>query len=106
VVMRPEAPPFSSNSRIRAETNGTTAAAELLCLVVVGNSTTLGHTKMRLILAVIIVIYLIGVGVVLSPIVRSTWNSAPASALAESVAQALPDALAWPVKAAHAVTGS
>ncbi len=59
---------------------------------------------MRLLLALIIIIYLVGVGVVLSPIVP--WNSAPASALAESVAQTLPDALAWPVRAAHAVTGS
>jgi hypothetical protein len=61
---------------------------------------------MRLILALIIIVYLIGVGVVLSPIVRSAWNSEPASVLAESVAQSLPDALAWPVKAAHSVTGS
>jgi hypothetical protein len=61
---------------------------------------------MRLVLALIIIVYLIGVGVVLSPIVRSAWNSEPASALAESVAQTLPDALAWPVRAAHAVTGS
>ena len=29
---------------------------------------------MRLLLAIIVIIYLVGVGVVLSPIVRSTWN--------------------------------
>src|SRR5579871_3560702 len=68
--------------------------------------TTLGLVKMRLVLAFIIIVYLVGVGIVLSPVVRSTWNSEPASALAESVAQALPDALAWPVRAAHSVTGS
>ncbi len=61
---------------------------------------------MRLLIALIIIVYLVGVGVVLSPIVRSSWNSAPASVLAESVVQALPDALAWPVRAAHAATGS
>jgi hypothetical protein len=39
---------------------------------------------MRLLLALIIIIYLVGVGVVLSPTVRSTWNSEPASALAQA----------------------
>lgn len=62
--------------------------------------------NMRLVLALIIIVYLVGVGVVLSPVVRSTWNAEPASALDQSVAQALPDALAWPVRAAHSVTGS
>jgi hypothetical protein len=66
----------------------------------------LGSTKMRLLLALIIIIYLVGVGVVLSPTVRSTWDSAPASALAQSIAQELPNALAWPVRAAHAIRGS
>ena len=56
---------------------------------------------MRLLLAIIVIIYLVGVGVVLSPIIRSTWNTEPASALADHVVQALPDALAWPVRAAH-----
>jgi hypothetical protein len=66
----------------------------------------LGKHKMRLVLALIIIIYLVGVGVVLSPAVRSTWNTEPASALAQSVAEALPDALAWPVRAARSATGS
>ncbi len=61
---------------------------------------------MRLVLALIVIIYLVGVGVVLSPVIRSTWNNEPASALANTVAQSLPDALAWPVRAAHAVSGS
>jgi hypothetical protein len=61
---------------------------------------------MRLLLALIIIIYLVGVGVVLSPTIRSEWNSEPASVLADHVVQALPDALAWPVRAAHAVAGS
>jgi hypothetical protein len=61
---------------------------------------------MRLLLALIVIIYLIGVGVVLSPIIRSTWNSEPASVLADNVMQALPDALAWPVRAVHAIRGS
>ena len=61
---------------------------------------------MRLLLAIIVIIYLIGVGVVLSPIVRATWNIEPASVLAEHVIQALPDAFAWPMKAARSFTGS
>jgi hypothetical protein len=63
-------------------------------------------TKMRLLLAIIVIIYLVGVGVVLSPIIRSTWNTEPASVLADHVIQALPDALTWPMKAARAFAGS
>ena len=63
-------------------------------------------TKMRLLLAIIVIIYLVGVGVVLSPTVRSTWNTETASALTDHVMQALPSALAWPVRAAHAFAGS
>ena len=63
-------------------------------------------TKMRFLLAIIVIIYLVGVGVVLSPTIRSTWDTETASALADHVVQALPNALAWPVKAAHAFAGS
>jgi hypothetical protein len=62
--------------------------------------------KMRLLLAIIVIIYLVGVGVVLSPVIRSTWNTEPASVLTDHVVQVLPEALAWPVKAAHALAGS
>lgn len=79
-------------------------AAQLLCFAVVDPS--LGYMKMRLLLALIIIIYLVGVGVVLAPTVRSTWSTEPASVLANNVVKALPDALAWPVRAAHAVAGS
>jgi hypothetical protein len=61
---------------------------------------------MRSLVAIIVIIYLVGVGVVLSPTIRSTWDSETASALADHVVQALPNALAWPVRAAHAVAGS
>jgi hypothetical protein len=53
-----------------------------------------------------VIICLVGVGVVLSPTIRSTWDSEPASALADHVIQALPVALAWPVRAAHTFVGS
>jgi hypothetical protein len=62
--------------------------------------------KMRLLVAIIVIIYLVGVGVVLSPTIRSTWDSETASALADHVVQALPNALAWPARAAHAFVGS
>jgi hypothetical protein len=68
--------------------------------------TILGNTNMQLLLTLIIVVYLVGVGVVLSPVIRATWNTEPASVVASDIGQALPDALAWPVRAAHAVTGS
>jgi hypothetical protein len=61
---------------------------------------------MQTIIALIVIVYLVGVGVVLSPVVRSEWNSEPASALAQSLAQALPEALTWPVRAARSVSGS
>jgi hypothetical protein len=57
---------------------------------------------MRLLLTVIVIVCLVGVGVVLSPIVRSPWNGEPASVLANDVVKALPDALAWPARAARA----
>jgi hypothetical protein len=61
---------------------------------------------MRLLLALIVIIYLVGVGVVLSPTIRSGWSSDPASVLTDHIVQALPDALAWPVRAVHAFAGS
>ena len=60
---------------------------------------------MRVIIAFIVIVYLVGVGVVLAPTIQGKWNSATASELATSVGQALPDALAWPVKAYRSMTG-
>ncbi len=53
---------------------------------------------MRGIITLLIVVYLIGVGVELAPVVQSRWNSGTAADFASSVAEALPDALAWPMK--------
>ena len=61
---------------------------------------------MRLLLALIVIIYLVGVGVVLSPTIRATWNSEPASVLTDRVVQVLPDALAWPLRAVRTFSGS
>ncbi len=60
---------------------------------------------MRAIIALIVIVYLIGVGVVLAPTIQAKWSSAPASDLATSVGQALPNALAWPASAYHSIAG-
>ena len=88
-------------------TNGTIPDAHSLwlCVLSVARSRRRFGPKMRLLLALIVILYLVGVGVVLSPTIRSTWNSEPASVLTDRVVQALPDALAWPVRAAHAFAG-
>lgn len=49
---------------------------------------------MRSVLAVILSTYLIGVGIVLSPTIRST----PASAMSASIGKEMPYALAWPAR--------
>ncbi|MGD0641833.1 MAG: hypothetical protein ABSC22_13885 [Roseiarcus sp.] len=60
---------------------------------------------MRMLIAVIVIVYLVGVGVALSPTVRDKWSSVPASELAASVVQELPSALAWPAAAYRSLTG-
>ncbi len=59
---------------------------------------------MRAVMALIVIVYLVGVGVVLSPVFQAEWNSASASNLAASVGQALPNALAWPAGVYHSMT--
>ncbi|SDR64101.1 hypothetical protein SAMN05519103_09401 [Rhizobiales bacterium GAS113] len=58
---------------------------------------------MRAILAVIVIIYLVGVGVVLSPTILAKWNSGTASELFASVWQELPRAMAWPATMYHSM---
>ena len=52
---------------------------------------------MRLVIAIIVIIYLVGVGVELAPIFQVGWNHSTASELSSAVIQALPDACAWPM---------
>ncbi len=66
----------------------------------------IGGESMRLFIALIIIVYLIGVGVALAPTFRSKWSTVPASELAASVAQELPNAFAWPVRAYHSIAGA
>jgi hypothetical protein len=59
---------------------------------------------MRVLIALIVILYLVGVGVALSPTIQAKWSSASASDLATSVAQELPNAIAWPARAYHSIT--
>jgi hypothetical protein len=60
---------------------------------------------MRLLLALLVIVYLVGVGVSLSPTIRSKWNSATAAELTTSVGQELPNAVAWPARAYRSISG-
>ena len=46
---------------------------------------------MQLLLALIVAIYLVGVGVVLSPVIQASWNTEPASVVVGDIGQALPE---------------
>ncbi|GLS23044.1 hypothetical protein GCM10007874_60640 [Labrys miyagiensis] len=59
---------------------------------------------MRGIITLLIVVYLVGVGVELAPVVQAQWNSGTAADFASSVAHALPDAMSWPVKVYRSLT--
>jgi len=58
----------------------------------------------RALIALIVIVYLVGVGVVLSPVIQPEWKSSSASNLAASIGQALPNALAWPAGIYHSMT--
>ncbi len=59
---------------------------------------------MRMLIALVVIVYLVGVGVALSPTIQAKWNTASASDLAASVTQALPNAVAWPARAFHSIS--
>lgn len=60
---------------------------------------------MRVLLAVILIIYLVGVGVALAPTVRDRWNVASASDFTADVARNLPYAVRWPARAFRSISG-
>ena len=60
---------------------------------------------MRAFIGLIVIVYLVGVGVVLAPSVKGRWDSGTASELSQSIAAALPNALAWPAAAFRSLTG-
>ena len=59
---------------------------------------------MRALIALIAIVYLVGVGVLLSPIVQAGWSSGTSSNLFASIREALPNALAWPAGVYHSMT--
>jgi hypothetical protein len=59
---------------------------------------------MRTLIGLVVIIYLVGIGVALSPTIGTKWNSASASDLAAGVAQAIPNAAAWPARAYRSMT--
>lgn len=54
---------------------------------------------MRLLIALLVIAYLVGVGVTLAPTIKANWSTAPASQFVESTVAELPRALAWPAAA-------
>ena len=61
---------------------------------------------MRVLIALLLIAYLVGVGVVLAPTIKANWTTGPASQFIESVARELPRALSWPATAYPALQRS
>ena len=59
---------------------------------------------MRIFFALVVIIYLVGVGVMLAPTIQAKWNTGTAAELFGSLLQELPKALAWPVTSYHSLT--
>ena len=78
--------------------------AEAETIIVLRDLSRTGLIVMRAVIALIVIIYLVGVGVVLSPTIQAKWNGALASDLAASIGQALPNALAWPAGIYHSMS--
>jgi hypothetical protein len=51
---------------------------------------------MRTLIALLLIVYLVGVGVVLAPIIKAKWNTGSTSQFVASLATEMPTALAWP----------
>ena len=51
-----------------------------------------------------VIVYLVGIGVVLAPMVQTEWNTGTASEFFGSILQELPLAAAWPVTLYHRMT--
>lgn len=58
---------------------------------------------MRMLVALLVIAYLVGVGITLAPTIRANWSTAPASQFVESVVAELPRALSWPATAYRSV---
>jgi hypothetical protein len=61
---------------------------------------------MRMLIALLVIAYLVGVGVTLAPTIKANWNTAPASQFVERVIAELPRALSWPATAYRSIAAS
>ena len=53
---------------------------------------------MSRLLLLLVVVYIVGICVQLAPIVRASWDTAPASELTANVFAHMPEAASWPVR--------
>ena len=60
-----------------------------------------GECTMRTFIALVVIVYLVGVGVVLAPTFSAKWNTGTASDLFASIWAEFPSALSWPVTTYH-----
>ena len=56
---------------------------------------------MRTLIALLVIVYLVGIGVVLAPTIQSKWSTGTASELFDSIWQELPRAVSWPATFYH-----
>ena len=61
---------------------------------------------MRVVIATLLIVYLIGVGVDLAPAIWSGWSSGNGAIMLGNMTRTLPDALAWPVSAYRSISGT
>ena len=59
---------------------------------------------MRSLIALLVIVYLVGIGVVLAPTIQGKWNTGTASELFASIWQEMPRAVAWPATLYHSMT--
>jgi hypothetical protein len=55
--------------------------------------------SMRMLFALLVIAYLVGVGVMIAPTIKANWSTVPASQFVESIVAELPRALSWPATA-------
>jgi hypothetical protein len=58
---------------------------------------------MRMLIALLVIAYLVGVGVMLAPTITANWSAGSASQFVEKVVAELPRALAWPAAAYRSI---
>jgi hypothetical protein len=58
---------------------------------------------MRVLIALLVIVYLVGVGVTLAPTIQANLSTAPTSQFVEKVVAELPRALSWPATAYRSI---